>query len=99
MLTWNLFARRFGGNPSIVGSQIHLDGKPYTVVGVLPKWFTYPDAKVQVWVPYASGLPPEILRHHDYHFSRVVARLRPDVSLANALSKVEIGRASCRERV
>ncbi len=49
MLTWNLFARRFGGNPSIVGSQIHLDGKPYTVVGVLPKWFTYPDAKVQVW--------------------------------------------------
>src|SRR6266513_3069572 len=89
MLTWNLFARRFGGNPSIVGSQIHLDGKPYTVVGVLPKWFTYPDAKVQVWVPYASGLPPEILRHHDYHFSRVVARLRPDVSLANALSKVE----------
>src|SRR6266481_5570067 len=89
MLTWNLFARRFGGNPSIVGSQIHLDGKPYTVVGVLPKWFTYPDAKVQVWVPYASGLPPEILRHHDYHFSRVVARLRPDVSLANALSQVE----------
>src|SRR5467141_2890168 len=89
MLTWNLFARRFGGNPSIVGSQIHLDGKPYTVVGVLPKWFTYPDAKVQVWVPYASGLPPEILRHHDYHFSRVVARLRPDVSLANALSQME----------
>src|SRR6266436_5867736 len=89
MLTWNLFARRFGGNPSIVGSQIHLDGKPYTVVGVLPKWFIYPDAKVQVWVPYASGLPPEILRHHDYHFSRVVARLRPDVSLANALSQVE----------
>src|SRR5256714_11939338 len=89
MLTWNLFARRFGGDPSIVGSQIHLDGKPYTVVGVLPKWFTYPDAKVQVWVPYASGLPPEILRHHDYHFSRVVARLRPDVSLANAMSQVE----------
>src|SRR5207237_2827111 len=43
MLTWNLFARRFGGDPSIVGRQIHLDGKPYTVVGVLPKCFTYPD--------------------------------------------------------
>src|SRR5256714_7683300 len=89
MLTWNLFARRFGGDPSIVGSQIHLGGEPYTVVGVLSEWLTYPDAKVQVWVPYASGLPPEILRHHDYHFSRVVARLRPDVSLANAMSQVE----------
>src|SRR5215470_491318 len=89
MLTWNLFERRFSGNPSIVGRQIHLDGKPYTAVGVLPKWFTYPDAKVQVWVPYASGLPPEILTHHDFHFSRVIARLRPEVSLASALSQVE----------
>ena len=89
MLTWNLFERRFGGNPSIVGKQIHLEGEPYTVVGVLPKWFTYPDAKVEVWVPYASGLPPAILQHHDFHFSRVVARLKPNVSLANALSQVE----------
>jgi len=89
MPTWNLFERRFAGDVSIVGRQIHLDGKPYTVVGLLPQWFIYPDAKVQVWVPYSSGLPPEIVPHHDYHFSTVVARLRPDVSLASALSQVE----------
>jgi predicted permease len=88
MLTWSLFERRFGADPSIVGRQIHLDSKPYTVVGVLPSWFTWPDAKVQIWVPYLSGLPAEIVNHHDYHFTRVVARLRPDVSLANALSQV-----------
>ena len=88
ILTWSIFERRFGGNPSIVGRQIHLDAKPYTVVGVLPKWFTYPDAEVQVWVPYASGLPPETLAHHDYHFGHVVARLRADVSLSSALSQV-----------
>ena len=89
LLTWNLFERRFGGDASIVGRQIHLDGKPYTVVGVLPKWFNYPDARVQVWVPYLSGLPPDVLPHHDFHFTRVVARLRPGVSLASALSQVE----------
>ena len=89
MLTWSLFERRFGGDASIVGRQIHLDGKPYTVVGVLPKWFTWPDAKVQVWVPYTSGLPADVVTHHDYHFTRVVARSRPDVSLASALSQVE----------
>jgi len=88
MLTWSIFERRFGGDPSIVGRQIHLDGKPYTVVGVLPAWFTYPDAKVQLWVPFASGMPPAILEHHDFHFGRVVARLRPDVTLASALSQV-----------
>ena len=89
LLTWNIFERRFGGDASIVGKQIHLDGKPYTVVGVLPRWFTYPDAKVQIWVPYASGMSPEMLGYHDHHFSYVVARLRPEVSLANALSQVE----------
>jgi predicted permease len=89
MLTWNLFERRFGGNSSIVGKQIHLDGKPYTVVGVLPKWFAWPDANMQLWVAYAEGLPPDLLQHHDFHFSRVVARLRPDVNLASALSPVD----------
>lgn len=89
MLTWSFFERRFGGDASLVGRQIHLDGKPYTVIGVLPKGFTYPDARVQVWVPYASGVPAAILQHHDFHFTYVVARLRPDVSLGNALSQVE----------
>ena len=89
MLTWSIFERRFGGDPSIVGRQIHLDGKPYVVVGVLPKSFTYPDARVQVWVPFRSGLDAENLQYHDHHWSWVVARLRPDVSLANALSQVE----------
>ncbi|MGA7314387.1 MAG: ABC transporter permease [Silvibacterium sp.] len=88
MLSWNLFERRFGGDQSIVGKQIHLDGQSYTVVGVLPKGFTWPDAKVQIWVPYASGLPPAILQHHDFHFSSVVGRLRPAVGLASAMSQV-----------
>jgi len=89
LLTWSIFERRFGGDSSIVGRQIHLDGKPYTVVGVLPKSFTYPDAKAQVWVPFRSGLTAENLGYHDHHWAWVVARLRPDVSLANALSQVE----------
>ena len=89
MLTWSVYQRRFAGDPAIVGRQIHLDGKPYTVVGVLPASFIYPDATVQVWAPYASVGPPEWLLHHDWHQSRVIARMRPDVSLSNAISQVE----------
>jgi predicted permease len=88
LLTWSFFQRRFGGDSLIVGRQIHLNGKPYTVLGVLPKWFIYPDAEVQLWTPYA-GIGADVISHHEYHFSRVVARLRPDVSLASALSQVE----------
>jgi predicted permease len=88
MLTWSVFERRFAGDAKIVGSQIHLDGKPYTVAGVLPSWFTYPDASIQLWVPYKADASAEMLQHHDWHGSQVVARLRPDVSLASAISQV-----------
>lgn len=89
MLTWSIFERRFGGDPAIVGKQIHLDGKPFTVVGVLPKSFTYPDAKVQIWVPFRAGLDSQNLQYHDHHWASVVARLRPDVGLIEALSQVQ----------
>src|SRR5580693_3385994 len=88
MLTWSLFERRFAGDAKIVGGQIHLDGKPYTVAGVLPSWFKYPDDSIQLWVPYKSDASPEMLQHHDWHGSHVVARLRPDVSLASAIVQV-----------
>lgn len=89
LLTWSLFVRRFAADPSIVGRAIHLDGKPFTVVGVLPASFTYPDSTTQLWVPYAAVGAPVQLRHHDWHQSYVIARLRPRVSLASALAQVE----------
>jgi putative ABC transport system permease protein len=88
MLSWSVFQRRFAGDAKIVGRQVHLDGRPYTVVGVLPSWFTYPDVGIQLWVPYQANSTPEFLQHHDYHQSQVVARLRPGVSLASALAQV-----------
>lgn len=88
MLSWSVFQRRFAGDAGIVGREIHLDGKPYTVVGVLPSWFTYPDAGIVLWVPYQADASPEFLQHHDFHQSQVIARLRPDVDLASAVAQV-----------
>jgi predicted permease len=88
LLTWSLFQRRFAGDPSILGQQIRLDTVPYQVIGVLPRWFTYPDLGIQLWVPYASTFDAAGFRHHDMHQSRVVARLRPGVSAAAAASQV-----------
>jgi predicted permease len=88
LLTWNLFQRRFGGDPSILGKTIRLDTNPYTVVGVLPRWFTYPDSHAQLWVPYAQTFTPQAYDEHDHHQSRVIARLRPGVSASSATSAV-----------
>jgi predicted permease len=88
LLTWSLFQRRFAGDPSILGKQIRLDSTPYEVIGVLPRWFTYPDPEVQLWVPYASTFTPTTFAAHDDHQSYVVARLRPGMSAAAATNEV-----------
>ncbi|HEY1965288.1 MAG TPA: ABC transporter permease, partial [Acidobacteriaceae bacterium] len=88
LLTWSLFQRRFAGDPSIIGKQIHLDTIPTTVVGVLPAWFTYPDARIQFWLPYAQTFSESDYGIHDGHQSEVVARLRPDVSVEAATHEV-----------
>jgi predicted permease len=89
LLSWSLFQRRFGGDRSIVGKQLRLDSNLYTVVGVLPEWFTYPASRVQLWVPYASTFTPEQLQAHDMHYSYVVARIRPGTSVDAAMQQVK----------
>jgi predicted permease len=88
ILTWSLYERRFGGNSSAIGKQIRLNSDLYTIVGVLPRWFAYPDTQVQLWVPYAQTFTPETYAMHDDHQSHVVARLRPGVSAAVATQRV-----------
>jgi len=88
MLTWSLFERRFGGDPSVIGRQIRLDAKPYTIVGVLPASFAYPDTRTQVWVPYASIFTQAQIERHDTHGSYVIARLKPGGTLQGAIAPV-----------
>jgi predicted permease len=88
LLTWNLFQRRFAGDPSIIGKQIRLDTNAYTVVGVLPRWFDYPTQKVQLWVPYAQTFTPKQYDEHDGHQSYVIARLKPGITAAAATAQV-----------
>ena len=49
--------QEMGGNPSIVGTRLTLDGTPRTVVGVMPRGFWFPDPSVRVWTP--APLSPE----------------------------------------
>src|ERR1700693_3274838 len=45
--------RRFGGNPSVVGCSILMDGEATTVVGIMPRGFFFPDHQTDYWVPAA----------------------------------------------
>jgi predicted permease len=88
ILTWSFFQSRFNGDRSIIGKPVRIDSAPYTVVGVLPKSFTYPDPEVKVWIPYSPSLEPDLLASYDRHQSYVIARLKNDVPPPAALQEV-----------
>jgi len=81
LLSQGLWIRRYNGSPEIVGKRILMSGESYTVVGVLPPGFDFPD-RVDVWVPLALSL--EDWRQRDSHFLEVAARLRDGVTVERA---------------
>lgn len=89
ILTHSLWTRRYGGDRGIVGTTILLDAKPYTVVGVLPAWFEYPDTETQLWAPIYHEESSEMMQAVDIHNFFVVGRLKPGATLAQALSQVD----------
>jgi predicted permease len=84
VLTWGLWKRRFGGDPGVVGRNILIDAKSYTVVGILPAWFTWPDSKVELWTPLYHEKSPAMMRMFAAHSFDVVGRLRPGTTMQQA---------------
>lgn len=82
-----LWKRRFGGDPSVVGTQILLDGEPYTVVGVAPSDFTFP-LGCQLWAPLALTI--ERAADRGNRSLTVLGRLAPGKTLADAQSELDI---------
>ena len=90
LLSWSLWRRRFGGNPSIVGQTILLNTRPYTVIGVMPSWFAFPYSTVQLWAPASYENTPAQMQVLDNHEFRAVGRLRPGVSLSAAVTELSL---------
>jgi len=81
ILTYELWQRQYGGNPQILGSKIEVDAVPYAVVGVMPRGFSFPKIKSEVWTPLPLARTDE---WKSGRYLTVVARLKPGVSLAQA---------------
>jgi putative ABC transport system permease protein len=82
LLSDGLWRRRFGADPAVVGREVRLDGRPHTVVGVMPAAMDYRVFDEELWVP--TAFTPARLAEHDEHFLLVLGRLRPGVTRAQA---------------
>ena len=87
MLTHHLWTRRFAGDGSVVGREVHLDGRPYIIVGVLPPEFHFPPYRIDGEPDVIVPLEQQVDR--DIFFLGVVGRLRPGVPLPDAQRDVD----------
>jgi putative ABC transport system permease protein len=83
LLTQGLWKRRFAADPAVVGRTIHLNGKPFTVIGIVPnilQWF----APLDAWIP--TGFTPADMApsQRGQQSLFILARLQPGVSLDRA---------------
>ena len=97
-----LWQRRFGSDPSLVGKPITLDGRNFTVIGIAPPGFQYPN-KTELWVPPLK-LVPELYLGQDVTQTRgmgylgAIALLKPGVSLPQAAAEMETITARLRQQ-
>jgi putative ABC transport system permease protein len=90
LLSWGLWKRRFGSNPSIVNQTVLLDDKPYTVIGVMPSWFDYPDPAIELWTSVYYKEKPEVMKALDEHDFQVIGRLKPGVTQAQGVAELSL---------
>jgi predicted permease len=82
VLSDGLWRRAFGGEKTIIGRTIPLDGQAFTVIGVMPRAFDPTGSQEEAWIP--AGFTPQQLAFHDEHTLTVVGRLKPNVNLTIA---------------
>jgi putative ABC transport system permease protein len=84
VVSYNLWQSRLGGEPSIVGRTITVDGKPTMVVGVLPKDFVS-EPPADLWLPMQA----DPASTNQGHYLRVAGRLKPGVTLERARAEIK----------
>jgi len=93
MLSYGYWLRHFAAKPEAIGQSLTLDGKPYTIIGVLPKNLSsFPLNQIAVFTPRPYEAPFLTQQQIDNggFFYTVYARLKPGVSLEEARTEMKV---------
>jgi predicted permease len=87
VLSYEFWQQELGRDPTVLERSIRVDDVPVQIVGVMPRSFSVPNMKASVWLPFALVRNAEFAKHGRY--MRVVARLKPGVTLTQAQQDME----------
>lgn len=89
VLSHDLWQRRFGGDPKVIGRKLDLNTRTYTVVGVAPKGFRGVYDKADLWVPSMMSPVPDANTLRRFRWAAAVGRLKPGVTLEQAQADLD----------
>ena len=84
MISDDVWRRRYNGDPAIIGRPVSVNGRPHTIVGVMPPGFRFPE-NMRVWIPLAPVAEKEPRGNRGLF---AFARMKPGVDLARARADV-----------
>ena len=87
VLGYGIWERQFGGERSVLGQRVELNGTRYTVVGVMPQGFEYPRGS-EAWIALVPAIDTLVDNPH-IAFLNIVGRVRPGVSMEGARQDAE----------
>jgi predicted permease len=88
VLSYRLWQAEFGGEAAAIGRRLNLDGKPYTIIGVMPREFGFPVRDTALWIP--ARLEESNFQDRNDNFLDVVARLKSGVSPEQARAEMKL---------
>jgi putative ABC transport system permease protein len=83
----SLWRRLFDARADAIGQTLMLGGEPLTVVGVMPRGFTFPDTQIDLWAPMQMSAQARTSRTE--FFLTIIARLAPNASPADARGELD----------
>ena len=90
VISHGLWQRRFDGDPAIAGRVVTLDEQAFTVAGVMPASFRFPDAAIDAWAPESLIEASAAPRVRGNRFQRVIARLGDGVTAERAQVEMNV---------
>ena len=96
VVSFALWQRRYGGDPSVIGRKILMNDNPFQIIGVMPKPFVFRSRDIDYWVPI-HFTPAQAVQRNS-HYLNVVARLNPGVSTPAAAADMTAIAASLKQQ-
>jgi predicted permease len=88
LLNHEFWARTLGGDPSVIGSRLKLDGRGYQIIGVLPPGLKFFSRPKDFYVPLGVSMGDTVNRN-EHGSIRVLARLKPKITLGTGLADLD----------